>query len=175
MLESANWLDDRFKVAKKYGLIEVSPGLTAELDRYKKFWLDNRVPARESEPLSADTVNKRVSRILLYFGFLDLIKAARPTDLALWVCLNTEAVQMFIDWHQLARETKLSNLAENLSTFVSVGKFLGADDKVLGTLRTMRNRLQAKERLSKKKTVQDYKDNNKWLGEECRKKLIFEC
>lgn len=161
-----DWLDDCYRVGKKYALAphEMTKALEGELECYKKYWSDPHVPSRASEALSSDTVEKRVSRILLFYGWLKLIRAVNSENLSLGVCLNVEAIEMFLDWHQIARDTKLSNLVEYLSTFVSVGKFLGATDKVLDALRTIRNRLQAKERLSKKKTANDFRDDNRWLG-----------
>ena len=73
------------------------------------------------------------------------------------------------------RQTRLSYVVEFLSTFVGVAKWLHRDTsseikaanfvgvRSIVALRVIRNRLQARERLEKKKSARDYADEGRWL------------
>lgn len=134
-----------------------------------------RVDGRLNDRLSKETVSKRCARILLFLGFLHMVKAAPIASLTLGCCLHIAAVEAFIDWHLKRRQTRLSHVVEFLSTFVGVAKWLHRDAspeikaanfvvvRSIVALRVIRNRLQARERLEKKKTAQDYADEGRWL------------
>jgi hypothetical protein len=105
-----DWLDDAYMMGKKYGLAdhEISAQLKAELEHYRRYWLDDRVKGREGEALSPDTVERRIGRAILFLGFVRLIGGIEIKEMCLSACCNTDAVQAFLDWHQ-TRGTKASN------------------------------------------------------------------
>ncbi len=72
------------------------------------------MPSRGGSPaLSLATFNKRESRVLLYLGFLRLIKAINePKRLTLNACLNHRAVYAFIDWLGKGRDNSEGNMIE---------------------------------------------------------------
>jgi hypothetical protein len=116
-----------YSVGKSYVLPPFDRGaaLLEQLRLFRDFWTAERMPARRSEALSLVTFDKRESRVLLYLGFLRLIKAIdEPKRLTLNACLNHRAVHAFIDWLSKGRESSEGNLIEYLSAFVSVAKFL---------------------------------------------------
>lgn len=116
-----------YSVGKSYVLPPFDRGaaLLEQLRLFRDFWTAERMPARRSEALSLVTFDKRESRVLLYLGFLRLIKATdEPKRLTLNACLNHRAVHAFIDWLSKGRESSEGNLIEYLSAFVSVAKFL---------------------------------------------------
>jgi hypothetical protein len=118
---------DDYSVGKSYVLPPFDRGaaLLEQLRLFRDFWTAERMPARRSEALSLVTFDKRESRVLLYLGFLRLIKAVdEPKRLTLNACLNHRAVHAFIDWLSKGRESSEGNLIEYLSAFVSVAKFL---------------------------------------------------
>jgi hypothetical protein len=118
---------DDYSVGKSYVLPPFDRGavLLEQLRLFREFWTAERMPARRSEPLSLVTFDKRESRVLLYLGFLRLIKALdEPKRLTLNACLNHRAVHAFTDWLGKGRESSEGNLIEYLSAFVSVAKFL---------------------------------------------------
>lgn len=116
-----------YSVGKSYVLPPFDRGaaLLEQLRLFRDFWMAERMPARRSEALSLVTFDKRESRVLLYLGFLRLIKAIdEPKRLTLNACLNHRAVHAFIDWLSKGRESSEGNLIEYLSAFVSVAKFM---------------------------------------------------
>lgn len=118
---------DDYSVGKSYVLPPFDRGavLLEQLRLFREFWTAERMPARRSEPLSLVTFDKRESRVLLYLGFLRLIKAVdEPKRLTLNACLNHRAVHAFVDWLGKGRESSEGNLIEYMSAFVSVAKFL---------------------------------------------------
>lgn len=126
-LGDAWYTSEDYSVGKSYVLPPFDRGnaLLEQLRLFRDFWTAERVPVRRSEALSLVTFDKRESRVLLYLGFLRLIKAIdEPKRLTLNACLNHRAVHAFIDWLSKGRESSEGNLIEYLSAFVSVAKFL---------------------------------------------------
>lgn len=164
-------LAEEFAIGKKYSLAEYyqSDILKKQLADFRDYWM-------KDDRNSFETVQKRCSRVLLFFGFLVLVRAvADPLTLDLNACLCIAAIEAFVDWHQKVRQTRLGNLVEFLSSFVAVAKFLLQSQRsssnlmnpvnatILHQLRDIRNRLQARERMEKKWTARDYADENRWL------------
>lgn len=152
-----------------------SDELKAEVKAFKSFWTDEDAEGRRSEKLSAGTIDKRESRVLLYLGFLRLLRATDdPKDLTLSAFLNHKAVSAYIEWLQQTRECQLGTLVEQLSAIVSVIKFLYRNApadivannfsgvEIMARLRHLRNRFQAKQ-LLEPKTQQDLEDDGRWL------------
>ncbi len=149
-----------------------SDALKEQLVSFANFWSEDA-----DKTNSSATVDKRVSRVLLFLGFLAAVIHAidDPKMLTLAACLNFVAVNAFIDWLTKARDGRLSNAVEYLSTFIAVGKFLckdceaslrannyGAFEPIL-RMRRLRNQLQSRERLDNRRTAQDLEDEGRWL------------
>jgi hypothetical protein len=166
------WYDsDEYCVGKSYILPSFDRGepLLHQLRDLREFWTAERMPSRRSEALSLVTFDKRESRVLLYLGFLRLIKALdEPKRLTLNACLNHRAVYAFAEWLEKGRESSYGNLVEYLSAFVSVAKFLyqNSDEKnieIVQRLRELRNRFQTKQ-ARVHKTEDDLQDEGRWLS-----------
>ena len=160
-----------YSVGKSYVLPPFDRGaaLLEQLRLFRDFWTAERMPARRSEALSLVTFDKRESRVLLYLGFLRLIKAVdEPKQLTLNACLNHRAVYAFAEWLEKGRESSYGNLVEYLSSFISVAKFLfqNSDEKnieIVQRLRELRNRFQTKQ-ARVHKTEDDLQDEGRWLS-----------
>jgi hypothetical protein len=175
--ENEWYFEERYVVGKKYSLEAFDFGevLKKELLDYRTYWTDSDYsPDRKGEALSPVTMDKREQRILLYLGFLGgIIKAVDdPKSLTLCAVLNHQAVSAYVEWCQHARSMANSNIAENMSAFCSVVKFLYcnsplaanhfADLDVLSRYKSMRNRLSSKA-LNPQKTSADLEAEGKWL------------
>ena len=170
------WDSSDYVIGKKFGLPDYgqSASLKTEVECYRMFWMEQDAIGRDGDALSQATLDKRVSRLLLYLGFLDLIKAVSDTkSLTLSACLSHEAVEKYCEWSTKVRQMLNSNIAENLSAMVSVCKFLYrnrpdatnnyAGCEIVQRYRTMRNRLTSKIH-SMHKTSADLADEGRWLS-----------
>ncbi len=177
-LGDAWYHSDDYAVGKSYTLPHFDRGdaLVEQLRQFRVFWTREEMPARQSDALSLATLDKREKRVLLYLGFLRIIRAVdEPRALTLNACINHRAVQAFIEWLSKGRESSHGNLIEYLSSFVSVAKFLhrGASIDVVGSdfdrveivqrFRETRNRLQTKQSRAHK-TEDDLRDEGRWLS-----------
>ncbi len=108
--------DDDYRVGKSYVLPPFDRGekLLEQLRLFREHWTTEAVQSRAGSPaLSLATFNKRESRVLLYLGFLRLIKAtSEPKRLTLNACLNHRAVHAFIDWLGKGRDNSEGNMIE---------------------------------------------------------------
>ncbi len=177
-LGDAWYHSDDYAVGKSYTLPHFDRGdaLVEQLRQFRVFWTREDMPARQSDALSLVTLDKREKRLLLYLGFLRIIKAVdEPRTLTLNACINHHAVQAFIEWLSKGRDSSQGNLVEYLSSFVSVAKFLyrsvsidvvGSDFdrvEVVQRFREIRNRLQSKQSRVHK-TEDDLRDEGRWLS-----------
>lgn len=171
------YLNPDFQVGKKFMLrkFDQSDALVADLALFQTYWTRD-IPGRRDEKVSLVTITKRVSRVLLYLGFLKLVKSvADPKTLSLAACLNFSALNAFNEWMMKARSSKPGNAIEYLSAINSVCKYLYRDAgvqfsannfaavEVICRIRELRNRLQSLQRKSQK-TEQDLIDDQKWLS-----------
>ncbi len=109
------YLGDDYSFGKSYVLPPFDRGdvLLEQLRLFREHWTAERMPSRASAPLSPVTFDKRESRVLLYLGFLRLIKAMdEPKRLTLNACLNHRAVHAFIDWLGKGRDNSEGNMIE---------------------------------------------------------------
>ncbi len=107
--------DDDYSVGKSYALPPFDRGdlLIDQLRLFREFWTAERMLSRHADPLSMVTLDKRESRVLLYLGFLRIIKAIEdPKRLTLNACLNHHAVHAFIDWLGKGRDSSAGNVVE---------------------------------------------------------------
>ncbi len=172
-----SWWDNKdYVMGKKFALPEYdqSAALKTEIASYRTFWTQLESTGREGEALSGATLEKRVSRLLLYLGFLDLIKAVDDAKtLTVSACLSHQAVEKYCEWSSKLRQMLNSNVAENLSAMISVCKFLYrnrpealnkyAGCEVILRYRTMRNRLMSKVNVMHKSSA-DLEDEGRWLS-----------
>lgn len=166
------WDDSKYVIGKKFALppYDQSAALKADLECYRMFWSLQDSPGRDGEALSSVTLSKRVSRVLLFLGFLDLIKAVEdPKSLTLSACLSHAAVEKYCEWSLKQREMLNSNVAENLSAMTSVCKFLyrgrpeASSCEIVQCYRTMRNRLTSKVNMMHKSSA-DLTEEGRWLS-----------
>ena len=106
------WDNEDWRIGKKFALPEFDHGrqLRMELEELRTFWAERDSVVRAGEAWSNATLEKRVrepfvvctrltsiclklSRALLYLGFLALVRAIKePKDLTLSACLNRRSV-----------------------------------------------------------------------------------
>lgn len=94
------WESDDFLVGKKFAFPEFDHGadLKDDFEAFRAYWSAKDSAGREGDALASATLEKRVSRIRLYLGFLDVVKAVQdPKILRLSACLDHQAVAKYVE------------------------------------------------------------------------------